>query len=209
METAQAAQAAELASVSRKRRRAIPIVDARFQWKYTLIITALGVGITAIMGGFLYKAHVDNTRLLDLEGNPSLQQEVMRGDLIFLLYLIVFVAVMAIALAFWGLVVTHRISGPVHILSRYLNELADGRYPDLRPLRKHDELREFFTAFEDAIAMLKTRDTAALKSLEEALEQARAGVRADAKAGLEQAIRGLEKQREVLIGALGQYERGP
>ena len=49
-------------SDNRPRRRIIPIVDARFQWKYTLLITALGVGVTAIMGAFLYKAYVDNLR---------------------------------------------------------------------------------------------------------------------------------------------------
>ena len=29
-------------SSSRRRRRVIPIVDARFQWKYTLLVVALG-----------------------------------------------------------------------------------------------------------------------------------------------------------------------
>src|SRR5512145_1818043 len=89
------------ANDGRPRRRIIPIVDARFQWKYTLLIMALGVFLTAIMGGFLYKAHVDNTRLLDLAGNQLLQAEVMRGDQIFLLYLIVLVILMGVGLGFW------------------------------------------------------------------------------------------------------------
>jgi len=206
METRETAPDGEMTMAGRKRRRAIPIVDARFQWKYTLVITALGVGITAIMGGFLYRAHVDNTRLLDLDGSPALQQEVMRGDQIFLLYLVIFVLVMAVALALWGLVVTHRISGPVHILSRYLGELADGHYPDLRPLRKRDELRGFYFALEDAVSMLRERDTATLSTLEAAIDKARTAQGGDAKAGLAQVMNTLEGLRAPLVATLRQHE---
>ncbi len=202
METAQTAPQAS-AALGRRRRRAVPIVDARFQWKYTLLITALGVGITAIMGGLLYKAHVDNTRLLDLDGNTLLQEQVMRGDQIFLLYLIVLVIAMAVALAFWGLVVTHRISGPLHILSRYLGVLADGRYPDLRPLRKRDELLEFFTAFEEALQGMRTRDLALLRDIDGLLAEAKGSSAGDAAAQLQKAVELLERQRAVLTESLG------
>ena len=188
---------------ARRRRRTIPIIDAHFQWKYTLIITALGVGITAIMGGFLYRAHVDNTRLLDLAGNLDLQQQVMRGDQIFLLYIIALVLVVAVALAFWGLVVTHRISGPLYILTRYLDELAEGRYPDFRPLRRSDELREFFLTFEEAINAMKSRDAMALKLLDTALSQALAAKTENPAAGLNKAIEVLEEHRMLLRDSLG------
>ena len=200
MDTAQSAQLGTPGP--RPRRRAIPIVDARFQWKYTLIITALGVGITAIMGAFLYRAHADNTRLLELDGNLLLQQQVMRGDQIFLLYLIVLVVVMALALALWGLVVTHRVSGPLHVIARYLNELAEGRYPDLRPLRKHDELQEFFAVFEEAVGSLKTRDASAMKNIDEALAAAKKAGQSDARAGLDEAVHALERFRAALAETL-------
>jgi hypothetical protein len=189
------AQTATVPSLGRKRRRAVPIVDARFQWKYTLIITALGAGVASIMGGFLYKAYGENTRLLDLEGNVALQQEMMRNDQIFLLYLIVFVLVMGVALAFFGLVVTHRISGPLHILQRYLSVLATGRYPDLRPLRKHDELHDFFVSFEEAVHGMRNRDVGYLKELDDLLGQAK-------KAGNADLVRGLERYRAALADSL-------
>ena len=50
----------------RKKRRMFPVVDARFQWKYTLMITAIGAGVATIMGLFLYQAHQENTKLLEL-----------------------------------------------------------------------------------------------------------------------------------------------
>jgi HAMP domain-containing protein len=201
MENAQPASLAG-AGGGRRRRRAIPILDARFQWKYTLIITALGAGITAIMGSFLYRAHADNTRLLELEGNVQLEQQVVRGDQIFLLYLLILVIMMALALAFWGLVVTHRVSGPLHVIARHFGALADGRYPDLRPLRKHDELQEFFGAFEDAVAGLRGRDRTLLQSLEEAIVAARRALDSNPKNGLEDALRALEHARTTLNESL-------
>ena len=60
-----------------------------------------------------------------------------------------------------------------------LDEVADGRYPDLRPLRKRDELQEFFGAFEEAINALKHRDQAALQEVESALDKGKNGDLAD------------------------------
>lgn len=188
---------------SRPRRRMVPIVDARFQWKYTLAIMAFGVGLTSIMGGFLYKAHIENTRLVDLAGNARLQAEVMRGDQIILLYLIVLVVVMGVGLGFWGLVTTHRICGPLYIVARYLSVLASGRYPDMRPLRKADELQEFFSVFEDAVNTLRNRDRMALRDVEAAIDDARKGLSGDAKSGLDSVVRYLERRRDALATAVG------
>jgi len=152
----------------RPRRKVIPVVDARFQWKYTLLVTALGVGVSAIMGGFLYRAHAQSTRLLDI--SPKLQEQALLNDQIFLLMVIVSVIAMGIVLALWGLVITHRISGPLYIVARYLDVMADGAYPDVRPLRKKDELQEFFASFEEAVNAMRHRDMINLKDLDAALE---------------------------------------
>ncbi|MBI5511510.1 MAG: hypothetical protein HY903_22365 [Deltaproteobacteria bacterium] len=192
-----------LANDARPRRRVIPIVDARFQWKYTLLIMALGVGLTAIMGGFLYKAHVDNTRLLDLAGNQLLQAEVMRGDQIFLLYLIVLVILMGVGLGFWGLIVTHRVSGPLYVVARHLAAIASGRYPDVRPLRKRDELQEFFSTFEEAVNAMRNRDVVMMREMDAALADAKKGLEGDAKHGLESIAKVLQRNRDMLAEGVG------
>ena len=60
------------ATEGRRRRRLLPIVDARFQWKYTLIVTLLGAGTAAIMGGLLVAT------LLTLFFEPALYSLVYR-----------------------------------------------------------------------------------------------------------------------------------
>ena len=181
--------------MERRRRRLVPIVDARFQWKYTLLIAALGVGVTAIMGGFLYRAHVTNTRVLEL-ANEELRLQVARNDQLFLLYLVLLVVGMAFVLSIWGIIVTHRISGPLYLVARYLGILGGGQYPDMRPLRKRDELQEFFTTFEEAVNQLRNRDQSNLSALEAALTAATA---APDKAAAAQILTDvITKQRDAL-----------
>ena len=182
---------AQMAANARRRRRVIPIIDARFQWKYTLLIVALGVGVSFVMGGLLYRAHLDNTRLLDLD--QRLQEQVIRGDQIFLLYLIVGIVLMALVLGIWGLIVTHRISGPLFIVARYLDVLADGQYPDVRFLCKRDELQEFFSSFEEAVNALRARDTDNLRAVDAAI----------ADGDHDGAVKALEQVRDSLQLSLG------
>ncbi len=42
---------------------------------------------------------------------------------------------------------THRISGPIFIMSRHIREILDGMSPDMRDLREKDEFKEFFSLF--------------------------------------------------------------
>lgn len=184
--------------MERRRRRLVPIVDARFQWKYTLLIAALGVGVTAIMGGFLYRAHVTNTRVLEL--SEELRLQVARNDQLFLLYLVLLVVGMAFVLSIWGIIVTHRISGPLYLVARYLGILGGGQYPDMRPLRKRDELQEFFTTFEEAVNQLKARDQSHLQALEAALTAATAA--SDKAAAAQILTDAVQKQRDALTKML-------
>ena len=147
---------------TRHQRRLLPIIDAHFQWKYTLIVTIVGVGSTAVLSAFLYTAHMANTRLLDLAGDAQMQEQVAQGDKVFLLYLLIGALAQGVVLAIWGLIVTHRISGPVYMAARYLGVIVKGQYPDVRPLRKHDELQGFFKTLAEAVQAMRQRDREAL-----------------------------------------------
>jgi predicted PurR-regulated permease PerM len=47
--------------------------------------------------------------------------------------------------------ITHRISGPIYVLTRHMQDIMDGKDPDLRELRKNDEFKEFYQQFIDFI----------------------------------------------------------
>lgn len=46
---------------------------------------------------------------------------------------------------------THRISGPIYVMSNYIRSIIDGKKPDMRNLRKDDELQEFYHLFKELV----------------------------------------------------------
>ncbi|MBP7734696.1 MAG: hypothetical protein KA369_01860 [Spirochaetes bacterium] len=46
---------------------------------------------------------------------------------------------------------THRISGPIYVMSNYIRSIIDGKKPEIRNLRKDDELQEFHRLFKEMV----------------------------------------------------------
>jgi signal transduction histidine kinase len=78
--------------------------------------------------------------------------------------------VVAGVLALFGLVLTHRVAGPVYVMGLYIATLAAGRYPRMRPLRKKDELRGFFDRLSEAVDRIREREAEEARLLSEVIE---------------------------------------
>jgi len=91
-----------------------------------------------------------------------------------------FAAITAGGVGLWSILMTHRICGPMFVMKRYLLEVAEGRIPSLRPLRKRDEFKDLYEAFDKAISSLRTNRQRELMQLNTALEAARQVQGADA-----------------------------
>ncbi|NOZ88246.1 MAG: hypothetical protein GXP49_18695 [Deltaproteobacteria bacterium] len=162
------------------------LVDKRFQLKYALLI-ALGAGIISIgFGAAVYyktteATHIASTAMLswsapDREGAPGMDMdaeaiEKIQGamethDRDVLLAISLFVFALVVVLALWGVLVTHRIAGPIYAISRYLDQITAGKLANIRPLRKKDELKEFFKTFNEMVDALKSRTRDDVEALE-------------------------------------------
>ncbi len=53
--------------------------------------------------------------------------------------------------------ITHRISGPIYVMSNYIKDIIKGGYPDPRPLRDKDELKKFYGLFVDLVESIKLK----------------------------------------------------
>ena len=53
--------------------------------------------------------------------------------------------------------ITHRISGPIYVMSNYIEEIIHGDIPEPRPLRDKDELKQFYSLFVDLVDTLKIK----------------------------------------------------
>lgn len=51
--------------------------------------------------------------------------------------------------------ITHRIAGPIYVMSNYIKDMIKGTMPDPRPLRDKDELKIFYKLFIDLVNSLK------------------------------------------------------
>jgi ABC-type Fe3+ transport system permease subunit len=80
------------------------------------------------------------------------------------------VLVFALTVLLLGIVLTHRIAGPVYRVRRLLSDLAEGRREVPRHgLRDGDELRELFDAAASLVKTLRAEDEATLEAVSVAL----------------------------------------
>jgi hypothetical protein len=97
------------------------------------------------------------------------------------------------------IVATHRFAGPLSVISKHLAELREGRYPILRDLRTHDELKEFFALFRAAVDRMRAQQAREAETLREAIEGlSGSGTRS------QQAVGALKALLDAKLRAVGQ-----
>jgi HAMP domain-containing protein len=161
--------------------RRIYVVNRRFQLKYTGLLVLFGGAIMAAFGYAVWREVVINSELLEgkrieqglLTGQPAaaspmaaFHETLLSADHRMLAIILLASLAVAATLGLLGILITHRIAGPVLVLSRYAEALAQGTYPPMRALRKNDELQEYFELFRLAVERLKAKETAELAELE-------------------------------------------
>ncbi len=85
---------------------------------------------------------------------------------ILLLTLLGSLSLLVVAIGFAAIFVTHKVAGPIFKMKRHLAEVTSGKLEVPWPLRKGDELVEFFDAFRDMVIALRERRLAELNKLE-------------------------------------------
>lgn len=93
-----------------------------------------------------YKQSIDNL-INTIESNENLVKSNRHIMIMNYRLLVVVIVVFAIGIAilyFLLIKQTHRISGPISIMTGYINEILEGKNPDMRSLREKDDLKEFY-----------------------------------------------------------------
>jgi nitrogen fixation/metabolism regulation signal transduction histidine kinase len=78
---------------------------------------------------------------------------------------------LVVAIGFIGIVVTHKIAGPVFKMKRHLGDVAAGRLKVPGSLRKGDELVEFFETFNSMVKSLRARQEREIERLDLAIHE--------------------------------------
>jgi len=100
-------------------------------------------------------------------------------------------------LAIFGIKMTHRVAGPLHKITQYFGKMQQGRYGQVYPLRKGDELLEFYEHFKAAHDGVRKAEEADLTKIRAVLAAAK-GQKLDPE---------LEKKLQALAEAADRKER--
>lgn len=146
---------AKSGSQARPRRRKRYVVNAAFQWRYAATITLMVFMATATMSSILYTVLHQQARLRAV--HPETFTASVTGVVI--VAALAFALVTGLGVGLWSILVTHRICGPLGLMEQVFQELAVGRFPTMRPLRRKDEFKEMYATLSRAVeCMRRTRD---------------------------------------------------
>jgi methyl-accepting chemotaxis protein len=195
------------------------LLDARFQLKYTAMVVFVTVVVAGILGAIAYSESSEQSRNLNMmldfqrefmseEAAQLIEDSADEYDRKLLFGIIGGIVVLALAMGLTGIVVTHRIVGPAYKLRRLINHVGDGHLEVAGRLRKGDELKEVFDAFERMIVELRRRQESEISMLNEVIEAfEREGTRA--KAGADLPIDRLVAVRDMMADELKRKSLAP
>ena len=158
------------------------LIDLPFQLKYTALVLLFGGSIMGLFGAAVWHEIRTNSELL--EGRsiaaslgaaaPTLSdfhESLAAADRRLLLLVAGSAIVVMAGLGLCGVLLTHRIAGPILVLTRYTKALGEGGFPAIRPLRRGDELQAFFETFRGAVEELRARQAQEVDAIEQAVAQ--------------------------------------
>ncbi|HJZ83617.1 MAG TPA: hypothetical protein VKN99_00400 [Polyangia bacterium] len=146
----------------------------RMQLRYTAVIVLVSALLTLGLGYWVVKktheaSETVKVTLLEKADDPATLEQIKSsfetGDRIILLALVAFGVVLCVTLTLYGIVITHKVAGPLYKISNYFASVRDGRLGPVYNLRRGDQLQEFFEHFKEMHGALRTRTQAEVAEL--------------------------------------------
>jgi hypothetical protein len=128
---------------------------------------------------------------------------IYRGERQITVVLVIIGFLLLVGITLYGIVMTHRVAGPLYKISLYLEKLRSGRYDTVYNLRKGDHLVEFYEHFKRAHAGLRTMQEEDLARLREAVkiaERENLSERSPELAEALEALRAIVEEKEKSLG---------
>ena len=98
----------------------------------------------------------DNTKKLLSQNNEKIQIITERNNAL-IMVMIVLAVIQSVVIFYLMLKRSHRISGPVFLLNRYISDIKNGMNPEIRPLRINDDFHDLFDNFRELADMIREK----------------------------------------------------
>src|SRR6185295_13662217 len=96
-------------------------------------------------------------------------QDLSRQQTQMFVILISVLSLLVVGIGVAGIIVTHKVAGPIHKMKRLLSYVGDGHLRLTEKLRKGDELQHFFDTFEKMVESLRERQLVEIGKLDQAI----------------------------------------
>jgi nitrogen fixation/metabolism regulation signal transduction histidine kinase len=140
------------------------LLNSSYQLRFTGVIVVISAILTGGLGYLvLHNAHeasrVVQVRAMDPtdELAQQLVAQFAHGDRMLMVTLIAFGFILSVVLAAYGIVLTHKVAGPLFKITLHLDKIRDGKLGVVYNLRKGDQLVDFFEHFKGAHDALRAR----------------------------------------------------
>lgn len=153
------------------------LVDRRLQLRYALIITAVSLAIAATLGALIYQQEhrasadllaglrelADDSTLhgFDAETLREYQRataaDIEARDRRLVLEMLAIGLGLTLILSGYLVVMTHKVAGPLYKIATYLDQMAEGRWHEITPLRRGDMLQDFYAVFREMHQAVRAR----------------------------------------------------
>lgn len=97
-------------------------------------------------------------------------QRIERGYVRLAVVVVLALLLLVLGIGLAGVVVTHKVAGPVYKMKRLLGDLGRGQFKVVARLRKGDELQHFFDAFNDMASQLGRRQEEEIRQIDHVIE---------------------------------------
>jgi nitrogen fixation/metabolism regulation signal transduction histidine kinase len=124
-------------------------------------------------------------------------QMIEREYMIFGAVIVSALLLLTLGIGMAGIIVTHKVAGPVFKMKKLLRELAKSNFRVDARLRKGDELQHFFDAFNETVAELRQRQQDEIDQVESVLELLR-----DAESGATDPVIGARERLQALHASM-------
>ncbi len=150
------------------------ILDKGLQLRYVAAVTVVSVLLFGALGYMAYQQESAASRNIistledtdyDAELKAQIVEQLTSTDQGLVLTMVIAGLGMVFALSFYLIVLTHKVAGPLFKVSKYFDEMAEGRLSQVWPLRKGDQLRDFYEKFKDMHDTLRARQSADIAAL--------------------------------------------
>jgi nitrogen fixation/metabolism regulation signal transduction histidine kinase len=151
------------------------ILDRALQMRYIVLVTFLSAGLSGMLGYLVYQQEHSATQniiatLENTDFSPELKTEIIdsldTSDTSLILLMVGVGFGMVVVLSMYLVIMTHKVAGPLHKVSRYFYEMTDGRLSEVEPLRRGDHLTGFYESFKAMHDAVRQRQGADLRVLE-------------------------------------------